>query len=215
MLIEKNSKLVFIGDSITDAGRGRPVGEGFAGMGNGYVSLINSLLNACLPGQGIRVVNMGISGNTIRDLKSRWQTDLFDLEPDYVAMMIGVNDCWRKYDHPLLAANVGIDEFKETYIALIEQTLPRVKGMILMTPFFLEPNRQDKMRADVDKCSDLVRALCARYGLTLADVQAQFDQIMEGVYPMSIASDRVHPGQSGQMVIAKTFLQAIDAQIFA
>src|SRR5215470_7212383 len=76
LLIEAHAKLLMIGDSITDVERARPVGEGRdPALGRGYVQTVDALLGAVYPDQWIRVVNMGISGNTTRDLKARWQTD--------------------------------------------------------------------------------------------------------------------------------------------
>ena len=67
MKIKPKNKLVMIGDSITDASRTRPVGEGlFEAHGKGYVNLVNSLLWAVYPGHQIRVVNMGCGGNTVQ-----------------------------------------------------------------------------------------------------------------------------------------------------
>src|SRR5438046_2824066 len=99
MLLGKNSKLVMIGDSITDCGRNRPVGEGYSGaLGNGYVSLVDALLGSVYFHHGIRVVNMGSSGETVRDLRRRWQSDVVDLKPNWVSIMIGINDVWRQFD---------------------------------------------------------------------------------------------------------------------
>ena len=95
------SKLVMVGDSITDAGRARPVGEGRGeAIGKGYVMMVEALLGAVYPEQWIRIVNQGISGNTVRDLKARWQADVLDLAPDWVSVMIGANDVWRQFDSP-------------------------------------------------------------------------------------------------------------------
>jgi len=80
MLLPPNTRLLFIGDSITDCGRERPVGEGY-GLGNGYVSLLNALLNSTYPPHPVRIINVGVSGNTVRDLEARWQTDVLHLNP--------------------------------------------------------------------------------------------------------------------------------------
>ena len=81
-----------IGDSITDCERARPVGEGlFDASGKGYVSFVDGLLQARYTDHGIRVVNMGLSGNTVRDLQGRWQSDVLDLQPDWVSICIGIN----------------------------------------------------------------------------------------------------------------------------
>jgi len=93
MLLAPERKIVFIGDSITDCGRTRPVGEGlFNALGNGYVSFIDAFLGATKPELRLRVVNMGCGGNTVRDLEGRWKADVLDLKPQYVSCMIGIND---------------------------------------------------------------------------------------------------------------------------
>src|SRR5688572_22437979 len=89
-----------IGDSITDAGRARPIGEGHGQLGGGYVAMVDALIGATYPERLIRVVNVGISGNTVRDLKNRWTTDVTDLKPDWLSVMIGTNDVWRQFDAP-------------------------------------------------------------------------------------------------------------------
>jgi len=101
MKIEPKTKLLMIGDSITDVGRARPIGEGRNDeLGKGYVSFVDALLNSVYPQAAIRVINMGISGNTVRDLKARWQTDVLNLKPDWLSIMIGINDVWRQFDSP-------------------------------------------------------------------------------------------------------------------
>ncbi len=75
MLIAPHSRFVLIGDSITDAGRARPDGEGlFDPYGSGYVNMLKSTILAAHPERHIRLTNMGESGNTVRDLKARWGT---------------------------------------------------------------------------------------------------------------------------------------------
>ena len=211
MLIQPNSKLVMIGDSITDCGRARPVGEGlFEALGKGYVSLVDAALQAKEARQRIRVVNMGTSGNTVRDLKARWQSDVFDLSPDWLSIMIGINDVWRQFDSPLQAEwGVPLAEYERTLVELIESTRAHVKGLILMTPYFIEPNKADAMRARMDEYSDAVRGLAQKYETVLVDTQAAFDRVLCDVHPMSLAWDRVHPNLGGHMLIARAFLTAI------
>ena len=101
------------------------------------------------------------------------------------------------------------EEYRANYEKLIEQTLPHVKGMVLMTPYFMEPNRKDPMRAAMDEFSDCVRALCSQYGLTLVDLQAAWDELFRHMHPCNIAWDRIHPNQTGHMYIATRFLKAV------
>ena len=67
-------------------------------MGAGYVSFIDSILGAALPELPLRVLNTGISGNRVTDLEARWQSDVLDLQPDWLSVMIGINDVWRQLD---------------------------------------------------------------------------------------------------------------------
>jgi len=80
MKIHSNSTLLMIGDSITDCGRVRPVGESVGGDLGNYAGLIHAMLSVTCPQRHIRIRNTGISGNTVRDLAARWQSDVLDLK---------------------------------------------------------------------------------------------------------------------------------------
>ena len=196
--LEKKDKLVMIGDSITDSERARPVGEGlFNAIGRGYVGLVEALLTSTYPELGIRVVNMGISGNTVRDLKGRWETDVLELKPDWVSIMIGANDIWRQFDLPLMTEqHVYIEEYERTLGELVERTRPGVKGLVLMTPFYIEPNANDRMRAVVDRYGEVVKRIAAKHDAVIVDTQAAFNRVLEHLYPATLAWDRVHPSQA-------------------
>jgi lysophospholipase L1-like esterase len=209
--IQPNSKLLMIGDSITDSERAQPVGEGlFGALGNGYVSLVNGLLQATLPQQRVRVVNMGTSGNTVRDLAARWQTDVLEQQPDWLSIMIGINDVWRQFDSPLQTEiHVQLDEYRETLARLVATTRPHLQGLVLMTPYFIEPNRADPMRAQMDRYGAVVRELASAHDAVLVDTQAAFDGVLAHLHPMTLAWDRVHPTLVGHMVLARAFLDVV------
>jgi lysophospholipase L1-like esterase len=211
MKLDRNDRLVMIGDSITDCGRGRPIGEGSSdGLGRGYVSLVEAFLTSAYPELNIRVTNTGISGNTVRDLQQRWQTDVLELKPQWVSVMIGTNDVWRQFDRPTMPEiHVLPEEYEETLERLVAQTAPRVKGIVLMTPFYLEPNKSDAMRARMDQYGGIVKRVAERNGTLFVDTQAAFDRVLEHVYPAVLAWDRVHPSAAGHMVLARAFLDAI------
>ena len=211
MLFEKNDKILFIGDSISDYDRKKPVGEGlFNAWGTSYVAQVGALLGCTYPELNLRVVNMGISGNQSRDLIARWETDVMAQHPDWVSMLIGINDVWRQFDQPQIAeSHVPPEEFERNCDALIARTLPHVKGMILMTPYFMEPNRQDPMRARMDEYGAAVKRLASRYGLPCVDLQSGWDRLFAHMHPCNIAWDRIHPNQTGCMYIARQFLQAV------
>lgn len=213
MLIEPGSKLLFVGDSITDCNRARPVAEGNE-VGNGYVAQINALLGALYPAHGIRVFNMGMNGNTVRDLKARWRKDVLDQQPDWLVIFIGINDVWRQFDTPLRTEqHVLIDEYRRELDSLIKQALPHLQGVVLMTPYFLEPNHDDPMREAMDAYCAVVRELAEMHHAVLVDTQAAMDALLAHTHPMSLAWDRVHPNQTGHMALALAFMRAVGATI--
>ena len=212
MLLRKNEKLIMIGDSVTDVGRARPVGEGlFNAHGAGYPALVDALLRSSYPELNLRTVNMGTDGNTVRDLKARWQTDVLDLKPDWVSVLIGINDVWRQFDQPHMPeTHVLPPEYERTLDALINETLPRVRGMVLMTPYYMEPNPADRMRARMDEYGAIVKKLAARYALPCVDLQARFNGLFAHMHSANIAWDRVHPNLTGHMLIARALLEALE-----
>jgi len=210
MLIQPKSKLLMIGDSITDCGRERPIAEGTGTLGNGYVSLVDGLLGAAYPGLGIRVVNMGVGGNTIRDLKARWQTDVLGLKPDWLSIMIGINDVWRRFgDEALRPDHVPQKEYEKTLEDLVRRTLPQLKGLILITPYYIEPDRADSMRAMMDRYGEVVKQLASKYRAVFVDAQAAFDLVLQDIPPATLSVDQVHPNLTGHMILARAVLKAI------
>lgn len=214
MRIAANSKLLFIGDSITDASRS-PSGEETpwapsSGLGQGYVNLVNARLYALRPDLNIRVINRGISGNTILDLKARWDEDVVAHQPDWLSVMIGINDVWRQFDVPRQAErHVLPDVYEQTLDTLLDRVRGSLKGLILMTPYVIEHNRDDPMRIRMTEYGNMVKETAKRFDAVFVDTQAAFDKILEHAHPMAIAWDRIHPGTTGHMVIARAFLDAI------
>lgn len=208
MQLADKSTLLFIGDSITDARRERPIGYGL-GLGNGYVAQVNALLAALHPQQRVRVLNVGTGGHRIIDLQSRWQTDVLDLQPDWVSIKIGINDVWRRFDDPLNPVQVDDAHFTAVYRELIVDTLPKVKGIVLMTPFFLEPNCSDPMRAQMDKLGAIVKTLGEEFKLPVVDTQSAFDIFLAHRHSMELCADRVHPNATGHTVIALAWLRTL------
>lgn len=212
MKIPAHTKLLMIGDSITDVERKQPVGEGlWGGLGKGYVALVDALLQSTYPERQIRVVNMGCSGNNVLSLRDRWQRDVLDLKPDWVSICIGINDVWRQYDEPFMTeGHVPLPLYQETLQHLVAQTLPHVKQLVLFTPYFIEPNKKDLMRASIDKYGAVVKKLAAKHNLICVDLQAALDPILAQFHSSYLSWDRVHPSAVGHMAFAKAFLNAVD-----
>lgn len=214
MLLAPDRKIVFIGDSITDCGRTRPIGEGlFNALGNGYVSYIDAFLGATKPELHLRTVNMGVGGNTVRDLEGRWQADVLDLKPQIVSVMIGINDVWRQFDSPYQKENhVGPEEYRDTLDRLIARTTPHVESVLVASPFYIEPNKHDAMRARMDEYGAYAHEVAIEHGAVWIDVQCAFDTILRHVHANALAWDRVHPNATGHAVITRAFLKALGVQ---
>ena len=137
MILRTGQRVVFIGDSITDCGR-RDVA---APYGSGYVSLVRALVDARHPELELEWVNRGVGGDTVRDLAARWDDDAIGERPDWLAVLIGINDIWRHYgDRPDEA--VGIEEYERTLRDLIRRAVAATGcRLILGDPFFIEADR--------------------------------------------------------------------------
>ncbi|MEG0691461.1 MAG: SGNH/GDSL hydrolase family protein [Oscillospiraceae bacterium] len=210
MVFDKGDKVVFIGDSVTDCGRSSD-GEGmFGDIGKGYVGYISGLMESIYPQQRIRIINKGTGGNRITHLKERWQQDVIDLNPDWVCVMIGINDVWRNFDLPLITElHVSLEEYTTILEELVKTTLPKVKGMILMTPYYMEPNKEEPLRKAMDSYGKAVKTISEKYKTLYIDTQAAFDQLFAHLHPTAISWDRIHPHTTGHMTIAKAVLDRI------
>ena len=212
MKIAPRSKFILIGDSVTDMGRSRPVAQGlFNPHGTGYPNVVQGLLTSVYPDYFINVVNMGESGNTVRDLKARWQRDVIDLKPDWLSIMIGINDVWRQFDTPQIPEQgVQPDEYRATLRELVGQTKPLVKGLVVITPVYWELNKQDAMAARVAEYQAICREIAEGEGVLFCDAQAYADRVLKCCSPNYIAWDRVHPNIPGANVLAHALLDTLE-----
>jgi lysophospholipase L1-like esterase len=204
-----NKKILFIGDSITDCGRSYPIGYGES-LGNGYVSLINSMLCASYPNLNFEILNTGISGNRITDLDERWDRDVTAHNPNWLCIKIGINDVWRHFDMMLSDDQVSVSLYEQTYRKLIETTIDKVEKIIIISPYYIEPDKNDSMRKMMDDYRKAAKKLAAEYKLTYIDTQNAFDRYLAFKSYDTLAEDKVHPNQIGHMIIAKEFLRIIE-----
>jgi lysophospholipase L1-like esterase len=209
MLFTAHQRIVFIGDSITDCGR-RDTDPPY---GHGYVSMVRNLLAGRYPEIRLVILNRGISGNTVRDLAARWEKDVIAERPDWLSIKIGINDVWRHFEHRL-AAHVPLPEYEATLRRLIQRTQAATHArLILMTPYLIEPDRNDPMRRMMDDYSAVVSGLAAEYGAVLVHTQVAWDAALAHTRPSDWAADRVHPTAPGHAVLALAFLRAVGFEL--
>lgn len=209
MIFENMDRIIFAGDSVTDAESGHPVGEGlFNGSGKGYVMVIENLLNTWYPELFLRITNSGISGHTSKDLLNRFQRDVVDLKPNWVSICIGINDVWRQFDCPAMTdVQVPTDEYEMNVEKMILSVKDKIKGIFILTPYYMEPNKTDKMRSRMDEYGDICKKLAEKYGCVLVDLQDMFDRYFQYRHSSYIAWDRIHPNSVGVTLIAREFLK--------
>ncbi|MHC5268758.1 SGNH/GDSL hydrolase family protein [Enterococcus sp. LJL98] len=213
MKLDKKSKIVFIGDSVTDSGRNDQIAPGhFSSLGEGYVSLISAALTALYPAAEMMVINKGVNGHKVTDLEKRWQQDVLDLQPDYVSILIGINDVWRFFDqnfqHP--TDLVDLTTFETTYQGLIDQTKDQVKGLYLLSPFMFETNQKDPMFIQLKAYQEVVKQLAEKNKLIYLDIQEVIDDYLTIQSSYILSDDRVHPNQNGHFLVAHQWLKAIE-----
>lgn len=208
MIFEKQDRIVFAGDSVTDMGSVSPVGEGlFDNAGRGYVRVAESLLYAVYPELNLRITNSGISGNTSRDLLERFDRDVIELNPQWVSICIGINDVWRQFDTPGMPDYaVFPEEYEGNLRRMIELSQQTAKGVILVSPYYMEPNREDKMRARMQEYVDICERLSEEYGCRFVNFQTMYDRYFQLQHPSLVAWDRVHPNQIGSTLMAREWL---------
>ena len=212
LLFEKGDRILFIGDSIGDYGRGHPFGDTPADWGESYISLIGGLLQSTYPELDLRICNVCTDGDQTRDLLRRWETDVIAWKPDWVCVLIGINDVWRRYDRPDHAEEaVPIEEYEANLEKLISGTRNLVRGMVLMTPFFMIRDREDAMRADMDRYGAVMKRVGEKYGYPVVDTQQAWDEYFarSGRHPHAITWDCIHPNRVGRAILCRAFLKAV------
>ncbi len=209
MLIQDNAVVLFQGDSITDAGRGR--GDD-SNLGSGYANMVAAWFSAMHPERNVRFINRGISGNRVKDLEARWKEDCLDLQPTWLSIMIGINDVWRRYDS---GDPTSAEEFEASY----RRILTRVKEdtcdprLIILEPFVL-PTPPDRItwREDLDPKIQIARTMAREFGAIYVPLDGIFAAASVHREPAFWAGDGVHPTPSGHALIAQKWLEAVNSE---
>lgn len=199
-------KILFQGDSITDAGRNR---ADFHNLGNGYPKYAAQNLCKMHPDVDFEFVNLGISGDETVQLVDRLQTDFIDIQPDIVSILVGINDVWHHTD-----AFVDHAVFEKNYREILQEIKDKTSAKIVMIEPFLIPV-EDKLffREDLSPKIEVIRRLAREF----ADVYIPLDGLLVAEYlkknPTYYASDGVHPTALGAEVIGKIYAKAVSCLV--
>lgn len=213
-------KILFFGDSITDAGRNREMSSHMSALGWGFVRCIADRLQGCDPDK-YEIVNRGISGNRIVDLYARVKADVWNEQPDVVSILIGVNDIWHE-----ISRQNGVDvvRFEKVYRMLLEDTkanLPTAK-IILCEPFVLEgsatsnveeiPDRYERF-CEVYQYAEVVKKLAKEFELPFLSLQEKLTLGAQKTQAAHYLVDGVHPHVAGATLIADEWVKLFKQEV--
>lgn len=212
--VSKGLRILFQGDSITDAGRNR--GDYYAnrggGMGQGYVRHIVTDLLGNHPGKDLHIYNRGISGHKVFQLRDRWEEDCMMLKPDVLSVLIGVNDFW----HTLSGRYKGTAQvYEDDFMALMERTkkgLPNVK-LIIGEPFVLHKGtaiEPAKWKGKFEAYQAAAKRVADRFNAVFIPYQRVFDEALKEASTAYWCPDGVHPSMAGNFLMAKAWLKAFE-----
>lgn len=207
-------RILFQGDSITDCGRKR---DDDRSVGTGYAFMVKGQLGAEAPGE-YEFFNRGISGNRIVDVYARIKQDIINLKPDYMSLLIGVNDVWHELGG--WCNGVSAEKFEKIYDMLIGEileALPDLKIMIFL-PFVLEgvntqateeeADRWENFRTQVPLRAAAAERVARKYGIPFVTLQDKFDEAVKSAPVSHWLWDGVHPTAMGHWIIKEAWMNA-------
>ena len=213
MCDKKEIRILFQGDSITDAGRARdnelpPVANDR--LGNGYPAFAATRLLCDCPELNLQFFNRGISGNRISDLYARWKIDAVNLKPDVLSILIGVNDTWHDR-HELYPNGVEPARAEMMYRNLLtwtKEALPET-DLILMEPFvFTVGAVTEDWLPEINQRREYTKRLAEEFGATFIPCQSILDAAVKNAPMEYWLRDGVHPALPGAQLLADAWIQA-------
>ena len=198
-------KILFQGDSVTDAGRDRSNPHD---LGEGYPKYAAAMLQDSFPQVDFEFIDLGISGNRTENLVERLERDFVDIQPDIVSIMIGINDVWHRHSHNILTTDEDIERNLRT---VLETLKSRTNARILIIqPLLMEsanPNVAE-LREELTIAQAIIKRLADEY----ADAYLPLDTILNTETkeePTYYTADGIHPTPNGACYIGEAYLKAI------
>ena len=205
MRFNRKDVILFTGDSITDCGRNlndpQSLGGGYANMLAGKLGLDHPELNLCFR-------NTGVSGDRTGDLLDRWDADCIALKPDWVSILVGVNNTWRRYDSNDPTPDDAFESEYRTLLSMVNNETSA--GLIICSPFLVHTtDAVTRMREDLDPKIEIIRRLADEFDSVWVDLDAAFVAAQQRHIPSYWAGDGVHPSLAGHALIAETWFNIV------
>ena len=198
-------RIVFQGDSITDAGRDK---RNYHDLGRGYPRYAAEHLRSMFPDSDIEFINMGISGNRTDQLFDRLYPDAIDFKPDVISILITINDIWHREGHNIRTTDEQIEVNYRTILTEIRKNTNA--KIVVIAPFVLDAADKDFIRRDLPSVKEIVRTLAEKY----ADVYIPLDECFDSALltqpePLYYSADGVHPNENGSRFIGRIYADAV------
>ncbi|MDR1703881.1 MAG: GDSL-type esterase/lipase family protein [Clostridiales bacterium] len=210
-----NARVLFSGDSITDGGRSY---ADLASLGESHPHMFAEAMKALHPGERITVFNTGVAGDTPLNLYYRISGDI-ELQPDYIVILIGVNDAWNGYK--------GRAAFERVYRLLLGEFLSKTQAeLLVMEPFLIEATPEMQRNCVIENLNGFlpsvremtaaVRQLAAEYRLKLIPLAEIIRQELEaGTPPDVLAADGIHPAPRLKEIMLDQIMQGLGISGYA
>lgn len=208
-------KVVFQGDSITDAGRNR---QKDFNRGYGYSAMASGVIGAQSPGEYI-FINRGIGGNRIHDILARNEEDVIAHSPKVVSLLAGVNDVWYYLDKAGGFDSKYYSGVLEEILSGINKSLPKTKIM-LFAPFVLpgsntgleNSEKWAAFKSGTQLCEACTKSVAQRFGCVYTPLQNIFDNAVKEYPDCSYwLMDGIHPTASGHWLITNEWISAFNS----
>jgi lysophospholipase L1-like esterase len=210
-LIKPNHTILFQGDSITDAGRDRKrqdTPNDPRALGQGYAFLTAAAIMKNRPNDNLKFYNRGKSGDKVWQLRDRWQTECFDLKPDVLTILIGINDIWHQKKHGSEHETGTPENFKNVYENLIANTrkkLPQTK-IILAQPFAIPGGAiKDDWLPMLAQYQHITENVTKKFNTGYIPLQKIFDSACKNAPKNYYSPDGVHPSIAGTALMAQAW----------
>jgi len=203
--MSKKIRILFQGDSITDAGRDK---RNYHHMGNGYPKYASELIAEAHPEVEFEFINFGISGNRTDQVFDRLYADGIAFQPDIFSILIGINDVWHRKNNIFTT-----DEQIETnYRAILKLVREKTDAkIIMMAPYVLDAAANCYLADDLKTVLPIVRKLADEFADVYIPLDELFDEAMKTQpEPLYYSGDGVHPNPNGAQFIAKHYAEAVD-----
>ncbi len=201
--LKKGDRVVFLGDSITQAGNAP----------GGYVTLAREAVATKYKDSGIEVLGAGISGNRVPDLEKRLEHDVIEKKPTVVVIYIGINDVW----HSLQGHGTPKEEFEQGLRRIIKRVNEVGARVVLCTPSVIGEKHDGSNQLDgmLEEYSQVSRKVAQETKSGLLDLRKQFIAYLKEKNGQNAAKDiltgdGVHLNAAGNQFVADRMLEALE-----